>query len=62
LHPEIRVLLADFIIALQLSRESYFVFPLSTVIDVRPEHPEKAYQPIDVTLLGMVIDVSPEQP
>ena len=29
---------------------------------VRPEQPEKASSPIDVTLLGIVIDVRPEQP
>ena len=28
----------------------------------RPEQPLKASFPIDVTLLGMVIDVRPEQP
>ena len=39
LQPAIRVLLAVSIIALQLLRESYFSFPLSTDIEVRPEQP-----------------------
>ena len=36
LHPTINVFVFVFIIALQLSRESYFVFPDSTSIVVRP--------------------------
>ena len=35
-QPAISVLDAVSIIALQLSRESYFVFPASTLIEVRP--------------------------
>ena len=37
-HPAIRVLVAVSIIALQFSRESYVVLPLSTPIEVREEH------------------------
>ena len=36
LQPLIKVLVAVSIIALQLLRESYFVFPLSTTIEVKP--------------------------
>ena len=38
MQPVISVLVAVFIKALQLSRESYTVFPLSTDMDVRPVH------------------------
>ncbi len=56
LHPAIRVLVAVSIIALQLSRESYLVFPFSTVIDVRPSHSENAPYSIDVTLFPIITD------
>ena len=36
LHPVINVLLSVSIIALQFSRESYFVFPDATLIEVKP--------------------------
>ena len=36
LHPDINVLDDVSMIALQLLRESYFVFPSSTIIEVRP--------------------------
>ena len=62
LQPAIRVLLAVSIIALQLLRESYLVFPLSTMMDVRLEQLEKAPPPIDVTLLPMVTEFRLEQP
>jgi hypothetical protein len=62
LQPATRVLVAMFIIALQLSRESYTVFPFSTDMDVRLEHFSKAPRPIDVTLLGIVMEDRPEQP
>ena len=61
LQPAIRVLLAVSIIALQLLRESYFLFPLSTDIEVRLLHSLNAYLPMLVTLLGMVTEVRPEQ-
>ena len=62
LHPAINVLDDDSIMALQLLRESYLVFPSSTTMDVRPEQQQKASSPIDVRLLGMVTEVRPEQP
>ena len=61
-HPAIRVLEAVSIMALQFSRESYIVLPLSTTIEVREEQPLKAELPMLVTLLGIVTDVRPEQP
>ena len=42
LHPAMSSLLDFLIIALQLLRESYMVFPLSTIMEVRPVHPPKA--------------------
>ena len=62
LHPTINVFVFVFIIALQLSRESYFVFPDSTSIVVRLEQPENAQPPMLVTEFGMVTLVKPEQP
>ena len=61
-HPAIRVLVAVSIIALQLSRESYIVLPLSTTMVVREEQPANAPLPILVTELGMVMEVREEQP
>ena len=60
-QPDINVLDAVSIIALQLSRESYFVFPDFTLIEVRPLQPPKAASPMLVTLLPMVIEVRPLQ-
>lgn len=40
LQPAIRVLVIVSMIALQLSRESYTLFPSSTDMDVKPEQPE----------------------
>ena len=57
LHPAINSLAEVFIIALQDSLESYTGLPSSTTIDVKPEQPSKADLPIDVTELGMVMDV-----
>ena len=37
-QPAIRVFVSVSIIALQLSRESYLVFPVSTLMEVRPLH------------------------
>ena len=39
LQPAIRVLLVVSIIALQLSRESYFLLPASTLMLVKPVQP-----------------------
>ena len=71
LHPAIKVLagVVTFpivisvlvIMALQLSRESYFSFPFSTTMVVRLLHPHNKNVPIFVTLLGMVIEVRPVQ-
>ena len=61
LHPKNKVFVFVSIIALQLSRESYFVFPDSTFIDVRPEQAWKAKYPMLVTEFGIVILVRPEQ-
>ena len=48
-------------IALQLFLESYFVLPLSTLIDSKPLQFANAAFPIDVTELGMVTLVKPVQ-
>ena len=61
LQPDFNVFDAVSIIALQLSRESYFVLPLSTLMEVRPLQPAKAYSPMEITLLGMVMEVRPLQ-
>ena len=61
LQPATRVLLAVSIMALQLSRESYFVLPSSTFMLVRPEQPSNALSPMLVTDEGMVMLVKPVQ-
>ena len=61
LHPAIKVFEAVSIIALQLLRESYFLFPASTVIAIKPLQPPKAKPSILITLLGMVTEVKPLQ-
>ena len=61
LQPTIKVLEAVSIIPLQLFRESYWVFPLDTVIEVNPLQPLKARLSIFVTLFGIVMDVNPLQ-
>ena len=61
IQPVINMLVLVSMMALQLFRESYFVFPLSTFIEVRPLQPEKASLPMEVTLLGMVTEVSLSQ-
>ena len=53
-QPRINILLAVSIIALQLLRESNIVFPLDTVILVKPLQPENAFSPMVVTELGIV--------
>ena len=60
-HPTIRVLEAVSIMALQFSRESYIVLPLSTTMEVREEQPMNAQSPMLVTELGMVMEVREEQ-
>ena len=56
-QPAINVFVVVSIIALQLLRLSYFVFPFSTTMEVTLLQPEKAYCPMLVTLLGMVMEV-----
>ena len=60
-HPAIRVLEAVSIMALQFSRESYIVLPLSTTMEVREEQPSNALLPMLVTELGRVMEVRAEQ-
>ena len=62
LQPAINAFSEVSIIALQLSRESYTVFPSSTMIDIKLLQPWKTRLPIDVTLEGIVTDVKPLQP
>ena len=61
-HPLINLLVEVFMIALQLSRESYTGFPSFTTIDVRRLQPMKASSPMLVTLFGISIDVRRLQP
>ena len=61
LQPATRVLLAVFIIALQLSRESYFLLPASTLTLVKPVQPANAPYPMLVTDEGILMLVKPEQ-
>ena len=61
LHPRINVFDAVSIIALQLSRESKTLFPLSTLMLVSPVQPLKAYSLIDMTEVPMVTLVNPVQ-
>ena len=56
IHPTTNVFDDFSIIALQLLRESYFVFPLFTVMEVRLLQSRKARSPILVTLLGIVME------
>ena len=62
LQPAINSLVAVLMIALQLSRESNFLFPSETSMLVSPVQPPKALTPISVTELGMTMLVSPVQP
>ena len=61
-HPAIRVLVAVSIMALQFSRESYTVLPLSTTKEVRLSQPLNALSPMLVTELGRVMEVRERQP
>ena len=60
-QPAMSVLLAVSIIALQLSRESYIVLPLSTTIEVRLSQPASTANSMLVTELGIVMEVREEQ-
>ena len=62
LQPTIKAFDAVSIIALQLSRLSYFVLPEATIIDVRPLQYPNAHSPMLVTLEGISMDVRPIQP
>ena len=57
LHPAMSALSDFLMIALQLLRESYTVFPLSTIMEVSPLQPEKAPDFMFVTELGIVMEV-----
>ena len=61
LQPIISVLVAVSTIALQLLRESYFVFPLSTIRLSSPVQPENDSFPIEVTDFGIFAEVNPLQ-
>ena len=62
LQPTIRVFLDVEIIALQLSRESYVILPLSTFTSDNPEQFPNAVLSINVTEFPIVTEVNPEQP
>ena len=61
-QPEIRVFVAVSIMALQFSRESYIVLPLSTTMEVREEQQLNAPPPMLFTKLGKIMEVREEQP
>ncbi len=61
-HPAIRVLVAVWIMALQLLRLSYIVLPLDTVIFINEVQRAKIPIPILLTESGIVIEVSPVHP
>ena len=61
LQPPISALVLVLMMALQLFRESYTVFPASTMICSKLEHPRIGFVPMEVTELGMVIEVRLEQ-
>ena len=56
-QPATNLFVAVSIIPLQSLRESYVVLPSSTFIDFKLLHTPKAYHPILVTLLGIMIEV-----
>ena len=56
LHPTISSLEEVLMIALQLSRESYTGFPLSTTIEFKLLQSENARYPMLVTLFGMATE------
>jgi uncharacterized membrane protein HdeD (DUF308 family) len=57
-HPANKALLSLSIIALQLLRLSYFVLSGATLIEDSWGQPQKALFLMQVTLLGIVIDLS----
>ena len=61
-QPKNKVLEAVSIIALQLLRESYLGFPLSTTMLVSTGQSKNAIPLISVTELGMTMPVIPMQP
>ena len=61
LQPCVRVFVAVSIIALQFSRESYFEFPASTVIEDKALQSAKTPVPIFVTLECILTDGRAEQ-
>ena len=62
LQPHSKLLVAVSIKALQLSLESYTVFPLSTVMLSKSKQPKNALMPISVTEFPMLTEVKPMQP
>ena len=61
IQPTIKVFVEVLIIALQLSLESYVLFSLETLMEVRSQ-PKKALSPMLVTELGIVMEVRPVHP
>ena len=57
LNPHTKVFDSVSIIALELFLLSYFLFPFSTITDVRLEQSRKTLHAILVTLLGIVTEV-----
>ena len=62
LQPLSNLFVAVSIKALQLSLESYTVFPLSTVMLSKSMQPKNASLPISVTEFPMLTEVKPLQP
>ena len=60
--PKTSLFVAVSIIALQLSRLSYFALPTATLMLARPVQPLNAEPSMLVTLLGIAILVRPVQP
>ena len=60
-HPSIKVFEDVSMIALQLLRESYTLFSLSTIIEVKLLHPSNTPTPMVFTLLGMNTLANPKQ-
>ncbi len=61
MHPVTSVLAVVSMMALQPFLESYFGFPDSTTIVVKPLQLPKGLCEMDVTLLGIVTEVKPLQ-
>lgn len=60
-HPKKSAFVAVAMIQLLPLPSLNTILPLSTIIDVNPEQPVKAYKPISVTESGMVTEVKPVQ-